>query len=321
MRAPSSTVAKNGRVVFCLGDDERFDYVYKFVTAGAFNPDDRAGNMNLLDDGILYVAQFAEDGTLTWLPLVHGQAPLTAENGFASQADILIETRRAADLLGATKMDRPEDIQPNPAAGKTYLMLTSNNKRNSGGRERRQPACQTTSSEHMIEMSEKEGDFAATSDVGDPPEMRRSLGRPGRRHLLGRDNGENGWFGMPDTCAVDAEGRLWVATDGNNPADYGPSPTAFGRSIPRVDARATSKLFFRAPIGAEICGPLLTPEYADDVPCRAAPRRPSGSDWQPFGRPSYFEDLSTRWPDLQDGMPPRPSVLVITKQGGGKIAG
>ncbi|MDX8449492.1 PhoX family protein [Mesorhizobium captivum] len=311
-----SIVAKDGRVVFYLGDDERFDYVYKFVTKGTFNPNDRAANMNLLDDGTLHVAKFAEDGSVEWLPIVFGQGPLTAENGFAGQADVLIETRRAADLLGATKMDRPEDIQPNAGNGKVYVMLTNNSKRKADQVDAANPRAGNAFG-HIIEIVEDGGDFAATKGnwevllkCGDP-----SVADVGATFSTATT--ANGWFGMPDNCAVDSAGRLWVATDGQ-----GPKATGRTDGLWAVDtegaARATSKLFFRVPIGAEMCGPLFAP---DDQTAFVAVQHPGdgGEDWEAFGRPSYYEDLSTRWPDFKPDMPVRPSVVAITKQGGGKI--
>ncbi|RWF63408.1 PhoX family phosphatase [Mesorhizobium sp. M4B.F.Ca.ET.190.01.1.1] len=312
-----SIVAKDGRVVFYLGDDERFDYAYKFVTTGKFNANDLAANKDLLDDGTLHVAKFGEDGTVEWMPIVFGQGPLTAENGFASQADVLIETRRAADLLGATKMDRPEDIQPNGANGKVYVMLTNNSKRKAEQVDAANPRASNAFG-HIIEISEDGGDFAAAKGkwevllkCGDP-----SVAEVGATFSTATT--ANGWFGMPDNCAVDSAGRLWVATDGQ-----GPKATGRTDGLWAVDtegaARATSKLFFRVPIGAEMCGPLFAP---DDQTAFVAVQHPGdgGEDWEAFGRPSYYEDLSTRWPDFKPDMPTRPSVVAITKKGGGKIA-
>ncbi|MBX5022721.1 PhoX family protein [Rhizobium lentis] len=312
-----SIVAKNGKVVFYLGDDERFDYVYKFVTDGTFNPNDRAANMNLLDSGTLHVAKFNEDGTMQWLPLIFGQGPLTAENGFTSQADVLIECRRAGDVLGATKMDRPEDVQPNGVNGKVYVMLTNNTRRKADQVNAANPRAENAFG-HIIEISENDGDFTAASGkwevllkCGDP-----SVAAVGA--TFSTETTKNGWFGMPDNCAVDSAGRLWVSTDGN-------SNKATGRTdgLWAVDtegaARATSKLFFRVPVGAEMCGPLFTP---DDQTVFVAVQHPGdgGEDWPGHGRPSYYEDLSTRWPDFKPDMPVRPAVVAITKVGNGKIA-
>ncbi|WP_292390435.1 alkaline phosphatase PhoX, partial [Mesorhizobium sp.] len=243
--------------------------------------------------------------------------PLTAENGFASQADVLIETRRAADLLGATKMDRPEDIQPNAGNGKVYVMLTNNFKRKADQVDAANPRAANAFG-HIIEIVEDGGDFAATKGkwevllkCGDP-----SVADVGATFSTATT--ANGWFGMPDNCAVDSAGRLWVATDGQ-----GPKATGRTDGLWAVDtegaARATSKLFFRVPIGAEMCGPLFAP---DDQTAFVAVQHPGdgGEDWEAFGRPSYYEDPSTRWPDFKPDMPVRPAVVAITKQGGGKIA-
>ena len=309
-----SVVAKDGRVVFYLGDDERFDYVYKFVTAGKYNPENRAANMDLLDEGTLYVARFHDDGRVEWLPLVHGEGPLTAANGFESQADVLIETRRAADLLEATPMDRPEDIQPNPVTGRAYVMLTNNTKREEANAAN--PRVDNAFG-HIIEIIEQDGDFTATTGTweilvkcGDP-----SIAEVGA--TFSTETTVNGWFGMPDNAAVDSDGRLWVSTDGNSMSDTGRTDGLWAVDTEGT-ARGTSRLFYRVPVGGELCGPCITEDMTTFF---VAVQHPGdgGDDWEGHGRPSYYEDLSTRWPDFDDAMPVRPAVVAITRQGGGKI--
>jgi len=132
---PSLRVAGR-RPAFYMGDDNRNDYIYKFVSATPWadadaNAADRlAVGDKYLDSGTLYVARFNADGSGQWLPLVFGQGPLTAANAaypFADQADVLVNARLAADAVGATKMDRPEWGAVNPKTGEVYFTLTNTN--------------------------------------------------------------------------------------------------------------------------------------------------------------------------------------------------
>ena len=306
-------VASDGRYVVYLGDDERFDYVYKFVTAGKVDPNNRAANFSLLDAGTLHVARYNPDGTGLWMPLVHGHGPLTEANGFRSQADILIEPRRAGDLLGATKMDRPEDIQANPKTNQVYLMLTNNTRRKGGQEDAANPRPENAFG-HIIEMLPEGGNHAGENftweillKCGDP-----SVGTVGA--TFSSATTKNGWFGMPDNCAVDSQGRLWISTDGNSAKTTGRSDGLWALET-EGEARGTSKHFFRVPNGAELCGPFFTP---DDTSLFLAVQHPGESEDEK--NPGTFEKPATRWPDFKDAVPPRPALMVVTKRGGGKIA-
>lgn len=306
-------VNKDGRFVVYSGDDERFDYVYRFVTAGKVDPANRAANMELLSSGTLSVARYDADGTLTWLPLVHGNGPLTAANGFRDQADVVIEARRAADLLGATKMDRPEDVDVNPKTNKVYAMLTNNTRRKADQVDAANPRAENAFG-HIVEMTPPDGDHTADKfkweilvKCGDP-----SVAKVGA--TFSSATTADGWFGMPDNCAVDNQGRLWISTDGNSVPATGRNDGLWAMETEGA-ARGTSKHFFSCPFGAEMCGPYFHP---DDTALFLAVQHPG--ETEDDKNPGTFENPSTRWPDFKPGMPPRPSVVVVTKRGGGKIA-
>jgi secreted PhoX family phosphatase len=306
-------VGADGRVAFYSGDDERFEYLYKFVTARPWNPNDRAANRDLLDEGTLYVAKFEERGVMRWLPLVHGQGPLTAANGFASQADVVIEARRAADLLGATPMDRPEDVETNPVNGRVYVMLTNNSRRTAQQANPANPRAANMHG-HIVEVippgaGTDRVDHAATEARW---EIFLLAGKPGmdagaRYH---RATSDNGWLSCPDNVAFDSKGRIWISTDG------GPENAGIADGIWAADTaghgRALTRRFYRAPTGAEVCGPRFTP---DDRTLFLAIQHPGEDPGSTFERPS------TRWPDFEEGRPPRPSVIAIVKRDGGQIGG
>jgi secreted PhoX family phosphatase len=304
-------VSHDGRVAVYSGDDSRFEYVYKFVTKGRFDPNNRAANRDLLDEGTLYAAKFEANGTVKWLPLVFGEGPLTAANGFDNQGDVVIEARRAADLLGATPMDRPEDIEPDPKTGRVYVVLTSNDRRKKEQVDAANPRAGNKWG-HIIELvpPAKDGkpDHAAAEFrweffliAGDPAKPEQGA------KYLGAVS-EHGWLAAPDNIAFDAKGRMWISTDGMDDA-AGVADGVFAADV-SGPGRGVTRHFFRVPTGAEMCGPAFTP---DGKTLFVAVQHP-GDD-----KDSTFDKPSTRWPDFKADMPPRPSVVAIVKDDGGEI--
>ncbi len=303
---------KDGRFVVYQGDDQRFDYVYKFVTAQKVNLENPAANRDILDHGTLYVAHFNEDGTGEWLPLVHGNGPLTSENGFNDQGDVVIHARLAADLLKPTKMDRPEDVEANEKNGKVYVMLTNNSKREADDTNAANPR-EKNKYGHIIEMTPDEGDHTSTKFRWD---ILVQCGDPEKADVGATFNpatSQNGWFANPDNCVIDKDGRLWIATDGNSEKKTGRTDGIWAMET-EGSARGTSKLFYRVPVGAEMCGPEITPDLETFFVAVQHPGEGKRTS------PSTLAEPMTRWPDFDDNMPPRPAIVAITRKGDGKIA-
>lgn len=298
----TSAIAPGGQVAFYTGDDERFDYAYKFVTAQAYNPDDRAANVDLLDDGILYVAKFDDDGTGEWLPLVHGEGLLTEAYGFASQGEVLAKTRLAADAIGATKMDRPEDFETNPATGKVYLVCTNNSDRTMMQTDRANPRPNNYAGQ-IIEITEAGNDHTATTFdweifilAGDPEHSGTWYG--------GHD--EISPLAAPDNLTFDLDGNIWISTDGmtgNLPGNDGlfVAPT-------EGEGRGRTRQFFSTVPGAECSGPIFNP---DNTALFVSVQHP--------GEGGTIEEPLSLWPD--GGPVPRPSVVLITHQDPGTRVG
>jgi uncharacterized protein len=302
---------KDGRVAVYMGDDDHGEYLYRFVSSKAVDPSDRKANRALLDEGELSVAKFEADGTLNWLPLVHGQGPLTAENGFADQGEVLIKTQLAADKLGATGMDRPEDFETNPVSGRVYSVLTKSDKRTTATVNAANPRPENKWG-HIVELippgDGKEADHGAAQYKWDILMLCGDPSKPETGAKFHPETTVDGFFMTPDNIAFDPKGRMFVATDGMNDFDFADGIFAVDTDGP---ARALPKALFCCPTGAEATGPAFTPDGATMFV----------SVQHPGENSETIEALNTRWPDFNDKVPPRPSVVVITREGGGPIGG
>jgi secreted PhoX family phosphatase len=300
----TTTLAANGRVVVYLGDDERFDYLYKFVSKDRYRRGSSASahrhNMSLLDRGTLYAARFVGDGSADdeydglgeWIALT------TDKKSFVpgmSVAEVLVNTRLAADKMGPTKMDRPEDVERNPVTGSVYMACTNNTNRTPAQVDEANPR-PANKHGHVVEIDEDRGDAAATLFkwrlflvCGDPADPSTYFG--------GYDKSKVSPISCPDNVAFDGAGNLWISTDGNALES---NDGLFATAV-RGPERGHVKQFLTVPIGAETCGPLIS---EDQRTVFVAVQHPGELDG------ATPEEPGSHWPY---GDQPRPAVACVWK--------
>lgn len=272
----------NGRIAAYMGDDQRFDYCYKYVSDQPWKHAMKAGK-SPLDEGKLYVARFYEDGTGDWLELTIDNPVLAAR--FNSQAEVLIYARVAADLLGATPMDRPEwtTIGKN---GEVFWTCTNNSRR-------------TEANVANPEAPNSDGHIIRTKDSD------KYLGTRFRWEiylLASSTRGTEGVFTDPDLAYADRDGRLFIGTDGGQ-------PDGLQDQLIVIDTTKENPEPKRLLVGVssdEITGFTMTPD-----------RRTAFVNIQ---HPGNGSPTSTNFPADYDGATiPRDCTLVITRKDGGII--
>jgi len=307
-------LTRDQRAVVYSGEDARFEYIYKFVSRDRMQPGGARANRELLDHGTLYVARFDADGRGRWLPLVHGQGPLTAANGFADQGEVLIKTRQASDLLGATRMDRPEWIAIDKRSRWVYCTLTNNSQRGTPGHpdvDAANPRARNSMGQiiRWLEDGDHDGETFSWNHLvlaGDPANSRPEA----------RGNIQGDIFGCPDGLGFSPNGLLWIQTDASasqlNTGEF----ARIGNNQMLACDPATGEIrrFLTGPTHCEITGISFTPDGRHLFISVQHPGE-TPSDRSDPARPTQFSN----WPDYQPGGRPRSANVVIRKLDGGVI--
>lgn len=326
--AATVRLTHDGRPVIYSGDDERFDYVYKFVGSKRMrNGDSRAArehNLTLLDEGTLYVAKLTGDspaieidgtgklpkdgefdGSGQWIPLATATADgaVSHVEGMTAE-EVFVFTRLAGDKVGATKMDRPEDVEPNPVTGKVYVALTNNSHRGVGSNPEADEANPRNANKHghVLELTERWNRPESTKFAwslflvaGDPQDP--------ATYFAGFPKDSVSPISCPDNVAFDDHGNLWISTDG---AALGSHDGLFGVAT-RGERRGELKQFLTVPRGAETCGPIIQARRV-----LIAVQHPGEVDGASVDNPG------STWPD-GPGTYVRPSVVAVWRADGRDI--
>ena len=312
-------------MVVYTGDDENLEYVYKFVGDRPWR-ELRARGISPLDEGTLYVARFDEDGTGTWLPLVHGQGELTEANGFADQADVLLRTRQAGDAVGATPLHRPEWVAVDEHTKDVYLTLTNGSAYSKTGQDP-SAANPVVNSErdpnpygHILRWRETDGDNTA---LGFEWDIFTLAGDPEYDQLAQGLTGAN-IFGSPDGIWVDDDGRVWIQTDisnsSQNLATRGYDNIGNNQMLVAHPVTREIKRFLVGPRGCEVTGVITTPDQRTMFVNIQHPGE-STTFWNTqFGVPTTSNPRTvSNWPDFDPQGRPRSATVVIRRKNGGVI--
>ena len=292
-------------LVVYSGDDSRFEYIYKFVSTAPYYKNTAGGH--LLNDGILYVARFNDDGSGEWLPLdisnTDFMAKAAAEGvSFSDQADILLNTRLAADVAGATKMDRPEWGAVHPETGEVYFTLTNNTARAEQQTDAANPRANNATG-HIIRWHERETQeamafdwdiFLLAGDVG--------TATPDTDLTLSADN----HMASPDGLWFDKNGLLWIQTDMSG-SQQGEGPYGNNQMLVADPVTRQIKRFLVGPTDCEVTGISATPDM-----------KTLFVNIQHPGDRSNPGDFTSNWPDGGNSRP-RSATVIVTKDDGGVI--
>ena len=312
-------VTKDGRAVVYSGEDARFEYIYKFVSRDKIKPAGHGltqaqANKDLLDHGVLYVARFDANGQGQWIPLIHGQGPLTVANGFADQGEVLIKTRQASDLLGATKMDRPEWLTIDPLSGWVYCTLTNNSQRGTAGK----PAVDAANPRANNVMGQIIRWKDAEDFDGQTFEWNHLAlaGDPANERAEAKGNIKGDIYACPDGITFDKQGVLWIQTDAHATQMYKGELASIGNNqmLACDPATGETRRFLTGPTNCEVTGIALTPDNTTMFVSIQHPGE-TPSDRSDPANPTQYSN----WPDYALNGRPRSALVVIRKMDGGVI--